>query len=102
MDKIRAQFLPWPLTRASHSQTAIRTRPETIASVMSVFRSRTWAAVRPGFALRSAAFVSPMRATEMIRVTVTTAAATYMSLTAVRTGAGAGGRSGSAGWPPDG
>ncbi|MGH3419447.1 MAG: hypothetical protein ACRDOD_07635 [Streptosporangiaceae bacterium] len=40
-----------------------------------------------------------MRATEMIRVTVTTA---YMSLTAVRTGAGAGGRSGSAGWPPDG
>ena len=68
-----------------------------MASVMSESRSRSWAAVRPGFAVRSAAFVSPMRVTEMIRATVMTAAAAYMSLTAFSTGAGAGARGGSAG-----
>ena len=73
-----------------------------IASVMSVVRSRTWAAVRPGFALRSAALVLSMRVAEMIRVTVMTAAAAYMSLTAASTGAGAAGRSGPPGWPLDG
>jgi hypothetical protein len=46
--------------------------------------------------------MSPMEASEMIRDTMLTAAPAYMSLTAVRTGAGAGGRSGSAGWPLDG
>jgi hypothetical protein len=39
---------------------------------------------------------------EMIRLTVKTAAPAYMSLTAVSTDAGAGGRSGSTGWPLDG
>ena len=43
-----------------------------------------------------------MRASTMIKVTVLTAAPAYMSLTAVSTGAGAGGRSGPAGWPLDG
>jgi len=45
--------------------------------------------------------MSPMEASEMIRDTMLTAAPAYMSLTAVRTGAGAGGRSGPAGWPLD-
>ena len=43
-----------------------------------------------------------IRASVMITVTVLTAAPAYMSVTAVRTGTGAGGRSGPAGWPLDG
>ena len=56
---MRAQFRPRPFARAIHSHRAITTRPETIASVMRVFRSLIWAAVRLGFALRSAALMSP-------------------------------------------
>jgi len=58
---MRAQFLPWPFARAIHSHRVITNAPEAIASVMSVFRSLTWAGVRVGFALRSSALVSPMR-----------------------------------------
>src|ERR1700689_5073898 len=99
---MRAQVLPWPFVRAIHSHRAITTRPAAIASVMSVFRSRTWTAVRPGFALRSAALMPLMRDSEMITATALAAAPAYMSLTAVTTGAGAGGRSGLVAWPVDG
>ena len=50
----------------------------------------------------AAALLLPMRASTMIKVTVLTAAPAYISLTAVRTGAGAAGRNGPAGWPLDG
>src|SRR6204780_2407589 len=99
---MRAQVLPWPFVRAIHNHRAITTRPTAIASVRSVFRSRTWAAVRPGFALRSAALMPLIRDSEMITATALTAAPAYMSLTAVTTGAGAGGRSGLVAWPVDG
>ena len=69
---------------------------------MSMFTWLTWAAVRLGVALPSTAPTAGMRASEMIRVTALTAAPAYMSLTAVSTGAGAGGCSGPAGWPVDG
>jgi hypothetical protein len=46
--------------------------------------------------------MSPMEASAMIRGTALMAAPAYMSSTAVRTGAGAAGRSGPAGWPLDG
>jgi hypothetical protein len=46
--------------------------------------------------------MSPMKASAMIRGAVLTAAPVHMSLTAVRTGVGAEGLSGSTGWPLDG
>ena len=46
--------------------------------------------------------MSPIEASAMISGTVLRAAPAYMSLTAVRTGAGAAGRSGSPGWTPGG
>jgi len=91
-----------PFARAIHSHAAITARPKTIASVMSVFTSRTWAAVRRGCAVRSAAGMAGIRTSVMIRVTVLTAAPAYMSLTAVSTGAGAESCSGWTGWPLDG
>ena len=92
---MRAQFLPWPFARAIHSHRPIPTRPETIARLMmNVLSWLTWAAVRLGRAFLIAALVPPMSASEMIRLTVLTAAPAYMSLTAFSTGGGAGGR-----WP---
>ncbi len=43
-----------------------------------------------------------MKTSPLISSAALTAAPAYMSLTAVRTGAGAGGRGGPAGWPLDG
>ena len=54
---------------------------------------------------RSVAALRPMKGTEMIemiRLTAKTATPTHMSLTAVSTGAGTGGRSGPDGRPLDG
>ncbi len=103
---MRAQFRPWPSTRAIHSHRAITTRPNTISTVrMSGFSWPSWAAVTlwPRHRQRAAAVMSPMAtASQTTRLTVLTAAPAYMSLTAVSTGAGAGARSGSAGWPLDG
>ena len=62
----------------------------------------TWAAVQLGLAFLIAVLTPPMSASEMIRLTVLTAAPTYMSLTAFTTGGGAGSRSGSTGLPLDG
>jgi hypothetical protein len=81
------------------------TRPEISASMISVFTPLTWAAVRPGWDVRSAALMPGIMASEMIRPTALTAAPAYMSMTAVSTGAGVTGRAGAAGaacWPPDG
>ena len=60
---------------------------------MNVLSWLTWAAVRLGRAFLIAALVPLMSASEMIRLTVLTAAPTYMSLTAFATDGGAGGRS---------
>ncbi len=51
-----------------------------------------WVAVRLGRAFLIAALVPLMSASEMTRLTVLTAAPTYMSLTAFSTEGGAGGR----------
>jgi hypothetical protein len=103
VDRIRAQFLPWPFACAIRGHKPITARPKTIASVMSVFTSLTWAAVRRGVAVRSAALMAEMSASEMIKVPVLTAASASMSLAAVSwTGTGTGGRRGSAGWLLDG
>ena len=60
---------------------------------------RLWPRNRP----RAAALMSTMiRASPMISPAALTAAPAYMNLTAVSTGAGAGARSGPAGWPLDG
>jgi hypothetical protein len=96
VDTILAQFRPWLLARAIHSHSAIPTRPEMIASVMmNVFSWLTWDVVRVGRAFLIADLVPLMLTRDTIRLTVLTAAPVYMSLTAFRTVAGAGGRSAS-------
>ena len=46
VDRIRAQFRPWPFARAIHSHRATPITPETTASVMmNVFSWLTWATV---------------------------------------------------------
>ena len=103
VDRIRAQFLPWPFVRAIHSHSATPITPDTTASaMMNVFSWLTWAAVRLGRAFLIASLVPPMLTRETIRLTVLTAAPAYMSLTAFSTDCGAGGRSGSTGLPVDG
>ena len=72
------------------------------SAMMNVFSWLTWVAVRFGRAFLIAALVPLMSTREMIRLTVLTAAPTYMSLTAFSTDGGAGGRSGSTGLPLDG
>ena len=97
VDRVRAQVRPWPLARAIHSHRAGTTRPETSVTVMmSGRRWLSWAAVRawPFHRKWPPALPPPMRASTMIKVMVLTAAPAYMSLTAVSTGVGAGGRSG--------
>ena len=79
------------------------TRPRTIHTV--IMSGLSWGAVRlwPRNGPRAAAVMSTMiRASPMISPAALTAAPAYMSLTAVSTGAGAGGRSGPDGWPLDG
>ena len=103
MDTIRAQFRPWLFARAIHSHSATPITPDTTASaMMNVFSWFTWAAVKLGFAFLIASLVPPMLTREMTRLTVLTAAPTYMSLTAFSTDGGAAGRSGSTAFPLDG
>ena len=103
VDRIRAQFLPWPFARAIHSHSATPITPDTTASaMMNVFSWLTWVAVRLGRAFLIASLVPPMVASEMTRLTALMAAPAYISLTAFSTEGGAGGRSGSTGLPLDG
>ncbi len=103
MGTIRAQFRPWLFARAIHSHSATPITPDTMASaMMNVFSWLTWVAVRLGRAFLIASLVPLMLTREMIRLTVLTAAPTYMSLTAFSTDGGAGGRTGSTGFPLDG
>jgi len=47
VDKMRAQFLPWPLARAIHSHSAGSTKLTAMTTVMMSGRQwLTWAAVR--------------------------------------------------------
>ena len=83
VDKIRAQFLPWPFARAIHSHSATPITPDTTASaMMNVFSWLTWVAVRLGRAFLIASLVPPMVASEMTRLTALMAAPAYISLTA--------------------
>src|SRR5271165_5715543 len=93
----------WPSARAIHSHRAMETRPKSIHTVM--MSRLIWGAMRlwPRNCPWAAALMSKMiRASPMISPTAVAAAPAYMSLTAVSTGTGAGGRSGEAGWPLDG
>ncbi len=77
VDKMRAQFRPWPFARAIHTHTAGTTSPETNVSVMmSGRRWLSWAAVRarPFHRNWPPALSPPMRASTMIKVTLLTAA----------------------------
>ena len=69
---------------------------------MNVFSWLTWVALRVGRAFLIASLVPPMLASEMTRLITLMAAPTYISLTAFTTEGGAGGRSGSTGFPLDG
>jgi len=103
VDTIRAQFLPWLFARAIHSHRPIPSTPDTTATViMNVLSWLTWATVRLGRAFLIAALVPLMSVSEMIKLTVLTAAPAYISLTAFSTDWGAGGRSSSTDWPLDG
>jgi hypothetical protein len=71
VDRMRAQFRPWPFVRAIHSHRAITPRPPTITTVMmSGLRWLSWAAVRmwPRHCRWAAAVMSLMtRVSVMIR-----------------------------------
>ena len=66
-----------------------------------LFGLATLEAIRAGSAVRSSALTAGMSATTVSPFTALIAAPAYMSLTAVSTGAGAGGRGGSVSWPLD-
>src|SRR5580704_14271284 len=103
VDKVRAQFLPWLFARAIHSHRAIPITPDTMATLMmNLSYWLIWAAVQLGLAFLIAALRPPTSASVTTRLTVLTAAPTYMSLTAFITGGGAGSRSSSTGLPLDG
>ena len=84
-------------------KTAIKkAKPTWTATQVNQYDRLTWVAVQVGLAFLIALLRPPMSASVITRLTVLTAAPTYMSLTAFRTDGGAGRRSSSTGLPLDG